>query len=163
MYEVRGKYSIIESSTNDPIEIGDGTVIWNYVHIRAGAKIGKNCKIGDYVYIDKNVVIGDNVNIQNHCDIYCGVTIEDNVFIGPAVTTTNVLKPDPGHITPVSAYRKTYIRKGSSLGARVVVICGADIQGNIAAGCVVLGNQLIRDDSGQWIHGFPIRNYSKQT
>lgn len=157
-YCVMGQFSIVEQGA----EIGEGTMIWNFSHIRKGAKIGKNCKIGDYVYIDQGVVIGDNVNIQNRVDIYNGVTIEDNVFIGPAVTFTNVLKPDPKHKVPVSAYRETHIREGSSLGARSVIVCGADIQGNIAAGCTVLGNQLIRDNSGQWLHGQPIKQFPKK-
>lgn len=28
------------------IEIGEGTRIWHFAHIRKGAKIGRNCNIG---------------------------------------------------------------------------------------------------------------------
>ena len=157
-YELKGKYSIIE----DGVEIGEGTIIWNYVHIRKGAKIGKNCKIGDYTYIDQDVVIGDNVNIQNRADIYKGVIIEDGVFIGPAVTFTNVRKPKTSHKVPTSAYVPTIVRKGASLGARTTVICGAEIGEDalVAAGCTILGNQKI--PAGVIAHGFPIKQYPKQ-
>lgn len=158
---VKGLYSIIETS-----DIGDGTEIWNYCHIRENVKIGKNCKIGDYVYIDKDVEIGDNVKIQNFCCIYKGVRIEDNCFLGPGVMFTNVRKPNAIHVVPLSAYTETFIRAGTNLGARTVIVCGADIEANIAAGCTVLGNQYIRRDNlkdpEMWIHGYPIKEYAKK-
>jgi len=80
--------AIVESD-----EIGEGTKIWHFVHVREKAKIGKNCVIGKSAYIDTEVEIGDTVKIQNFVSVYRGVKIEDEVFIGPSVTFTNDLWP----------------------------------------------------------------------
>lgn len=80
--------AIVESD-----EIGEGTKIWHFAHVREKAKIGKNCNIGKGVYIDTEVIIGNNVKIQNFATIYRGVIVEDDVFIGPAVVFTNDLYP----------------------------------------------------------------------
>lgn len=73
--------------------IGEGTKIWRFVHVREGAKIGRGCIVGKSAYIDLDVEIGDRVKIQNFVSVYKGVKIEDDVFIGPSVTFTNDLYP----------------------------------------------------------------------
>jgi UDP-3-O-[3-hydroxymyristoyl] glucosamine N-acyltransferase len=73
--------------------IGEGTKIWYFVHVRSGAKIGRNCNIGKDVYIDVGVEIGDNVKIQNGVSVYRGVKLEDDVFVGPYTVFTNDLYP----------------------------------------------------------------------
>ena len=113
--------TIVESD-----EIGEETKIWHFVHVRGGARIGKNCNIGKSVYIDINVVIGNNVKIQNFVSIYQGVTIEDDVFIGPSVTFTNDFQPrafiwDEEKVVP------TLVKRGASIGASSTVICGITI------------------------------------
>lgn len=155
--KVKGQYVIIE----DDVEIGAGTQIWNYVHIRQGAKIGANCKIGDHVYVDREVVMGNNCKIQNSVNIYKGVVLEDSVFVGPAATFTNVRKPHADHIVPVSSYVPTIVHHGAAIGANCTIICGAEIGEDslVAAGCTVLGNQIIPPNT--IVHGFPIKNYAR--
>lgn len=118
--------------------IGKECKIWAFTHICEGAIIGDGCTIGEGVYIGPNVIIGKNCKIQNHSLIYEGVIIEDNVFIGPNVVTTNDIRPkaDSGWW---DRFRKTYIKKGASVGANVTIICGNKIGENslIGAGSVV--------------------------
>jgi UDP-2-acetamido-3-amino-2,3-dideoxy-glucuronate N-acetyltransferase len=118
--------------------IGEGTKIWHFVHIRAGARIGKNCIIGKSVYIDADVEIGDGVKIQNFASVYKGVRIEDEVFVGPSVTFTNDRYPrafqwDEAMIVP------TLVKKGASIGANATVMCGVTIHeyAIVGAGSVV--------------------------
>ncbi|MCK4348243.1 MAG: N-acetyltransferase, partial [Thermoplasmatales archaeon] len=66
---------IHESAYVEDAEIGEGTNIWHFVHIRKGSKIGKNCNIGKGVYIDINVKIGNNCKLQNFATLYDGVTV----------------------------------------------------------------------------------------
>ena len=121
-------------------EIGEGTKIWHFVHVRRGAKIGKNCNIGKDVYIDVNVVIGDNVKIQNGVSVYRGVVLEDEVFVGPHVVFTNDLYPRSfsrnWEIVP------TRVKKGASIGANATIVCGITIgeYAMIGAGSVVTKN-----------------------
>ena len=121
--------------------IGEGTKIWHYTHVREGAKIGKNCVVGKSVYIDTEVEIGDGVKIQNLVSVYKGVRIEDDVLVGPSVTFTNDLYPrafswDEDKIVP------TVVKKGASIGANSTIICGVTIggYGMIGAGSVVTKN-----------------------
>jgi len=125
--------AIVESK-----DIGDGTRIWHFVHIREGAVIGKNCNIGKSVYIDTGVVIGDRVKIQNFATIYRGVTIEDDVFIGPAVVFTNDLYPR-AFIWGENRIIETKVRKGASIGANATIVCGVEVgeYAMVGAGSVV--------------------------
>src|SRR5687768_8960893 len=73
--------------------IGDGTKIWHFSHISAGAEIGKECNLGQNVYVASSVKIGSWVKIQNNVSLYEGVELEDYVFCGPSMVFTNVLTP----------------------------------------------------------------------
>jgi len=125
--------AIVESEN-----IGDGTRIWHFVHVRDGAKIGRGCNIGKGVYIDADVVMGNNVKVQNFVSIYKGVTIEDDVFIGPAVTFTNDLYPR-AFIWNEEAISYTKVESGASIGANSTIVSGATIgaYAMIGAGSVV--------------------------
>ena len=119
-------------------DIGEGTRIWHFAHVRQGSRIGKNCNVGKSVYVDTGAVIGDNVKIQNFVSVYKGVVIEDDVFIGPSATFTNDLYPrafiwDEEHVVP------TLVRRGASIGANSTVICGVTIgeYAMVGAGSVV--------------------------
>ncbi|NAT10303.1 N-acetyltransferase [ANME-1 cluster archaeon AG-394-G06] len=125
--------AIVESG-----EIGEGTKIWHFVHVREKAKIGKNCIIGKDAYIDTEVVIGDNVKIQNFVSLYRGVKIEDDVFVGPGVTFTNDLYPR-AFIWSDDKICYTMVKRGASIGAHAIIICGVTIgeYAMIGAGSVV--------------------------
>ena len=118
-------------------KIGEGTKIWHFVHVRENAEIGKNCVLGHAVYVDRNVKIGNCVKLENRANLYDGVTIEDDVFIGPHVTFTNDLHP-----RSFSADWKivpTLVKKGASVGAGSVVVCGVTVgeYAMVGAGSVV--------------------------
>jgi UDP-2-acetamido-3-amino-2,3-dideoxy-glucuronate N-acetyltransferase len=117
--------------------VGDGTRVWNFVHVREKAVIGKNCVLGDYVYVGRGVKLGDGVKLENRATVYEGVTIEDKVFVGPNATFTNDLIPrsfsTDWKILP------TLVKKGASIGARTVIVCGVTVgeYALIGAGSVV--------------------------
>ncbi|MGY5853782.1 MAG: acyltransferase [Candidatus Thorarchaeota archaeon] len=102
-------------------QVGKGTRIWHFAHIRGSAQLGEGCNIGKGVYIDADVVIGNNVKIQNGVSVYHGVTIEDDVFCGPHMTFTNDLYPRAfGESWEVA---KTLVKRGASIGAHAVIVC----------------------------------------
>jgi UDP-3-O-[3-hydroxymyristoyl] glucosamine N-acyltransferase len=117
-------------------EIGAGSKIWHFSHIRSTAKLGKNVIIGKNVYIDADVIIGSNVKIQNNVSVYHGVTIEDDVFVGPHAVFTNDLRPRATGDWEVS---QTIVKKGASIGANSVIICGNNLNSYcmIGAGSIV--------------------------
>jgi len=118
-------------------EIGEGTRIWHFAHVRRGARIGKNCNIGKDVYIDQGAIVGNNVKIQNGVSVYRGVVIEDNVFVGPYAVFTNDKYPR-AFIQDWEVVR-TVVREGASIGANATIICGVTIgrYAMVAAGSVV--------------------------
>lgn len=120
-------------------EIGENSKIWHISHIRGTAKIGSDVIIGKNVYIDANVIIGSDVKIQNNVSVYSGVFIEDDVFVGPHVVFTNDLKPRANGNWKII---KTFVRKGASIGANSVIICGNNLGSHsmIGAGSVVTKN-----------------------
>jgi len=119
-------------------KIGEGTKIWHYSHVMAGAIIGKNCNLGQNVVVCPDVVIGNGVKIQNNVSVYTGVILEDDVFCGPSMVFTNVFTPR-SHISRKNEYRKTLVKKGATIGANATIVCGVTIgdYAFIGAGAVV--------------------------
>lgn len=126
--------SIIDNGAS----LGEGTRVWHWVHICAGARIGKNCSFGQNVFVGNDVVIGNNVKIQNNVSVYDAVELEDDVFCGPSMVFTNVLNPR-SNVIRKSEYRRTLVRRGTSIGANATIVCGVVLgeYSFIAAGAVV--------------------------
>ncbi len=119
-------------------QIGDGSRVWHFVHICAGARIGEACSFGQNVFVGNDVTIGNNVKVQNNVSIYDAVHLEDDVFCGPSMVFTNVYNPRSA-VTRKNEYRKTIVRHGVTLGANCTVVCGVTIGEHafIAAGAVI--------------------------
>lgn len=126
------------SIIDDGATIGEGTVIWHWVHVCSQAVIGCQCSFGQNVFVGNNVVIGNNVKIQNNVSVYDNVRIEDDVFCGPSMVFTNVYNPRSA-ISRKNEYRDTTIRKGATLGANCTIVCGVTIgeYAFVGAGAVV--------------------------
>ncbi len=138
MAEKKGNYFVHPTAiVEEGAVIGEGTRIWHHVHVRKGARIGKNCTLGKDVYVDVDVKIGNNVKLENRVSVFKGVIIEDDVFVGPHATFTNDLYP--------RAFSKdwevveTRVKRGASIGAGAVIVCGVTIgeYAMIGAGAVV--------------------------
>lgn len=118
--------------------IGEGSKIWHWVHVMDNAKIGKNCVLGQNVFVGSNAVLGNNVRVQNNVSIYDEVILEDDVFCGPSMVFTNVINPR-SHVQRKNEYKRSYVRKGASIGANATVVCGNEIgeYAFIGAGSVI--------------------------
>lgn len=123
---------------DDGAQLGDGTRVWHFVHICAGARIGEGCSFGQNVFVGNDVTIGNNVKVQNNVSIYDAVCLEDDVFCGPSMVFTNVYNPRSA-VTRRNEYRKTIVCRGATLGANCTIVCGVTIgeYAFIAAGAVV--------------------------
>jgi UDP-2-acetamido-3-amino-2,3-dideoxy-glucuronate N-acetyltransferase len=118
--------------------IGEGTRIWHWTHVSAGAVIGRGCSLGQNVYVGNRVRIGDNVKIQNNVSVYDNVVLEDDVFCGPSMVFTNVYNPRSA-VSRKNEYRDTRVRRGATLGANCTIVCGVVIgeYAFVGAGAVV--------------------------
>ena len=118
--------------------LGDGTRVWHFAHVCAGARIGEDCSLGQNVYVGNDVVLGNQVKVQNNVSIYDAVTLEDEVFCGPSMVFTNVYNPRAA-VTRKHEYRRTLVRRGATIGANATIVCGVTIgeYAFVAAGAVV--------------------------
>jgi len=120
--------------------IGNGTVVWQFVVILPNAIIGNNCNINCHTFIENDVVIGDNVTIKSGVFVWDGIRIGNNVFIGPNVTFTNDKYPRSKQYP--TDFQKTIIEDGASIGANATILGGITIGQNalVGAGSVVTKN-----------------------
>ncbi len=132
-------YFVHESSYVDGgALVGKGTKIWHFCHVMPGAVIGERCNLGQNVVVMPGTRIGNNVKIQNNVSIYEGVVLEDDVFCGPSCVFTNVLNPR-SHVPRKHEFRRTVVKRGSSIGANATILCGVTLgeYSFIGAGAVV--------------------------
>lgn len=113
----------------DGVTIGEGTSVWDNVHIRHGASIGEECIIGEKSYIAYDVKIGNRVKINAMVYICAEVTIEDGVMISASTTFTNdrfprATTPDLKKLRPSEPDEhtlKTLVREGATIGAGCII------------------------------------------
>jgi len=117
--------------------IGEGTTIWQFSVVLAGAKIGQNCNINALTLIENDVVLGDNVTIKSGVQVWDGLRLGDNVFVGPNVTFTNDFTPRSKQRP--TAFLETIIDHHASMGANATIVGGIKIgaYAMIGAGSVV--------------------------
>ena len=114
------------SIVDEKVTIGKGTKIWHFSHILSHTIIGKNCSFGQNCVVGAKVKIGNGVKVQNNVSIYEGVEIEDDVFLGPSMVFTNIINPR-AFISRKEEFKKTLLKKGSTIGANATIICGVTI------------------------------------
>lgn len=119
-------------------QLGDGTRVWHFAHVCAGARIGESCSLGQGVFVGNDVLMGRNVKVQNHVSVYDAVTLEDDVFCGPSMVFTNVINPRSA-VPRKGEYRRTLVRRGATLGANCTIVCGTTVgeYAFVGAGAVV--------------------------
>jgi len=118
----------------DGVSIGPGTKVWDNVHIRTGARIGRSCILGEKTYIAYDVKIGHRVKINAFVYICFGVEIEDGVMISAGTIFTNdqfprATSPDLVELRtsePDEDTRHTLVCEGATVGARAVI--GSDLE-----------------------------------
>ena len=140
MSEAMGSKLFIHESAyvDDGAQIGAGTKVWHFCHVLGGAKIGERCSLGQNVVVMNSVVTGNNVKIQNNVSVYEGVVLEDDVFCGPSMVFTNVINPR-SHVSRKNEYKRTLVRRGSTIGANATIVCGVTLNeySFIGAGSVI--------------------------
>jgi UDP-2-acetamido-3-amino-2,3-dideoxy-glucuronate N-acetyltransferase len=113
----------------DRVKLGNGTSVWDSVHIRHDTELGDECIVGEKTYIAYGVKIGHRVKINSFVYICNAVTIENGVMISagtiftndrfPRATTADLTQPrssDPDeHTLP------TLVREGATIGAGAIV------------------------------------------
>lgn len=117
--------------------IGEGTTIWQFAVVLAGARIGAGCNINAHVFVENDVVVGDRVTVKSGVQLWDGLHVEDDVFIGPNATFTNDLLPRSKRYP--ERFATTVLKKGCSIGANATLVAGITVgaYAMIGAGSVV--------------------------
>lgn len=113
----------------DGVCIGDGSAIWDRVHIRHDTRLGEQCIVGEKTYIAYGVQIGHRVKINAHVYLCTAVTIEDGVMISAGTIFTNdrfprATTPDLKQLRPSEPDEHTLptlVREGATIGAGCVI------------------------------------------
>lgn len=136
--ELPGVFIHESAYVDAPCAIGEGTKVWHFSHVQAGARIGRGCTLGQNVNVGPGVAIGDGVKIQNNVSVYAGCVVEDDVFLGPSCVLTNVKNPR-SEVNRRGEFATTLIRRGATVGANATVVCGVTLGRYcfVAAGAVV--------------------------
>ena len=119
----------------EDVALGEGTAVWNNVHIRRNARIGNRCIIGEKTYIAYGVVIGDYVKINASVYICAGVTVEDFCMLSAHVVFTNDRYPRAGNreLTDLETSAvteetlSTRVCKGATVGANATIGSGVTL------------------------------------
>lgn len=121
------------ATVEEGAQIGKGSRIYHYSHVRSTVRLGAQCIVGGHVYIDGDVVVGDRCKIQSGARLYHGLTVEDGVFIGPGAQFANDLYPRA--INPDGSLKgtedwvvsPTLVKHGASIGMGANILCGITI------------------------------------
>lgn len=131
-------------------QVGEGTRVWAFAHVLAGARIGRDCNVCDHVFIENDVVVGDRVTIKSGVQLWDGLRVADDVFIGPNATFSNDKYPRSKQYE--RELLQTWIERGASIGGgasilpglrigtRAMVGAGAVVTQDVPARAVVFGN-----------------------
>jgi len=147
----------------DGVAIGEGTAVWDNVHLRGPSRIGRHCIIGEKTYIAYGVRVGDFVKINAMVYIPTAVTIEDRVMVAAGVVFPNDRTPRAfvegknglAPSTPNEDTLETLVRVGASIGAGAVIGPGIEI-GRFAM--VGMGSVVTRSvASHALVYGNPAR------
>lgn len=135
----RGHFFVhVSAFVDEPADVGEGSRIWHFCHVMAGARVGRRCVLGQNVFVAGGVAIGDDVRIQNNVSLYEGTIVEDAVFLGPSCVLTNVTNPR-AEFSRRGAFERTLIRRGATVGANATIVCGVTVgrYAFVGAGAVV--------------------------
>lgn len=129
---------------DDGAQIGEGSRVWHFVHVCAGARIGREVSLGQNVFVGNRTSIGDKCKIQNNVSVYDNVSLEDGVFCGPSVVFTNVYNPR-SFVERKDEYRDTLVKRGATLGANATIVCGVTVGAFAFVGAGAVVNKDVPD------------------
>ncbi len=127
-------------------DIDPSVAVWQFAHIREGARVGAESVIGRGVYVGPGVVVGSRCKVQNYALLYEPARLGSGVFVGPAVVLTNDRHPRAVNLdgSPKAAADwdpvGVTVLDGASIGAHATCVAPVTVGrwAMVAAGSVVI-------------------------
>lgn len=134
----------------ESIDIGEGTIVKEFVLIDRDVKIGAECSVGRYCEIRSGCLIGDNVSFGSRCTLSAGTIIGSNVTIKYGFVACDTPDLDDPDLKVPPA-----IGDGAKIGANVTLMPGVKIgKGAVIGAC----SQVRRDvPAGEVWYGNPAK------
>ena len=131
--------------------VGDDTEICNYVLLKPGTVIGKNCFVDSYVISSGECNIGNNVIMRYGTIIARNVIVEDYCFFTAGVKTIYL-----DH-SGIATKKPLIIKQGCFLGDNTIIMGGI----TIAENCIIGANSFVNKDTeaGGVYAGSPARRF----
>lgn len=111
------------------VMLGQGTAVWDNVHIRRDTAIGDECVIGEKTHIAYGVRIGHRCKLNSYVYVCTAVTLEDGVMVSAGTVFTNdrfprATTPDLKQLRssdPDEHTLPTLVREGATIGANCTI------------------------------------------
>lgn len=140
-------------SSNDPtivikdnVKIGNNVKIAPFTIIKSNVTIGDNVEIKEFTRIDKGASIGNNVQVRGHSVICENMIIEGDNDLGHELVCTNHIFLAKFSKKIEDVVKPPIIRAGASVGARVLLMPGAEIGKNSIIGANSMVNKNVPDE-----------------
>ena len=148
----------------DDVVLGEDTKVWDSVHVRHGARIGRSTILGEKTYVAYDVSIGSFCKLNASVYVCAEVTIEDFCMLSAHVVFTNDRFPRAGNRAltgletsdPTDETCATRVCRGTTVGANAtigpgvtlgefsMVGMGSVVTKSIPAHALVIGNPARR-------------------
>jgi UDP-2-acetamido-3-amino-2,3-dideoxy-glucuronate N-acetyltransferase len=112
--------------------------VYATAEVSAGAVLGADTVVGAFTFVADGAVVGAGSRLQGHTSVWKGVTLGEDVFVGPAVTFTNVRHPRAA-FPRAPRFDRTNVGDGATIGANAVLVAPLVVGACavVAAGAVV--------------------------
>lgn len=126
-------------------KIGAFTSVWHFCHVESRAVVGENCNLGQNVYVGNNAIVGNGCRLGNSVSVFSHVELGDFVFCAPFMVFTHISFPRAA-VNRRESFRKTIVKKGTSLGANSTVVPGV----TVGMGTFLAAGSTLTKDCKDW-------------
>ncbi|MEX5719528.1 WxcM-like domain-containing protein [Geodermatophilus maliterrae] len=118
-------------------DVGAGTRVSAFAHVRPGARIGADCTVGNHVVVADDAVVGDRVTLESGVRVGDGVRLADDVSVASNVVLAGEAPCADG--AGAGPALRTVVGPGASVGANATIVRGVSIgrRARVGAGAVV--------------------------
>lgn len=129
----------------DDVEIGGGTMVWQFATVIRASKVGADCSIASCSIVD-GAIVGDECSIGHGAQLHPGTKIGNRVFVGPGAIICNDMWPSvskDGFEWPPEGKFTVIVEDDVTIGASAIILPGVRLgKGSFVAAGAVVGDDV---------------------